>query len=223
MKKIFKTLAASLVGVVIFTGVASAAPFSNGGFESAVLPAVPFATYSVGNPSLAPWTIPSGSVDHIRTYWSPSEGLQSLDMTGYSAGEIMQTFDTIPGAEYMISFDLSGNPAGYPFMKELRVRATGNPAEDYSYDVTGNTLLNMNWEKEHYTFVAPDVTTSLLFTSLITGFYGPALDNVMIESVSPTHMDMCKKGGWELFHHPTFKNQGDCVSYVQSSEHAVGN
>jgi hypothetical protein len=39
----------------------------------------------------------------------------------------------------------------------------------------------------------------------------------------PTDMNQCKKGGWEAFNNPTFKNQGDCVSYVQSNENAVGN
>lgn len=39
----------------------------------------------------------------------------------------------------------------------------------------------------------------------------------------PTDMSQCKKGGWMTFDNPSFKNQGDCVSYVQSSPNAVGN
>jgi hypothetical protein len=30
----------------------------------------------------------------------------------------------------------------------------------------------------------------------------------------PTSKDECKNGGWQTFNNPTFKNQGDCVSYV---------
>jgi len=30
----------------------------------------------------------------------------------------------------------------------------------------------------------------------------------------PTSPDQCKNGGWMTFTNPTFKNQGDCVSYV---------
>jgi hypothetical protein len=30
----------------------------------------------------------------------------------------------------------------------------------------------------------------------------------------PTDKDQCKNGGWATFTNPTFKNQGDCVSYV---------
>ena len=36
----------------------------------------------------------------------------------------------------------------------------------------------------------------------------------------PTDKDQCKKGGWESFNNPAFKNQGSCVSYVVSNENA---
>ncbi len=32
----------------------------------------------------------------------------------------------------------------------------------------------------------------------------------------PTSAEQCKKGGWQSFNNPTFKNQGDCVSYVKA-------
>jgi choice-of-anchor C domain-containing protein len=40
---------------------------------------------------------------------------------------------------------------------------------------------------------------------------------------TPTDKDQCKDGGWTTFNHPAFKNQGDCVSFVQSNDHAEGN
>ncbi len=40
---------------------------------------------------------------------------------------------------------------------------------------------------------------------------------------TPDNKDQCKKDGWKLFFTPKFKNQGDCVSYMQSNEHAVAN
>lgn len=39
----------------------------------------------------------------------------------------------------------------------------------------------------------------------------------------PTNKDQCKKDGWMTFINPVFKNQGDCVSFVQSSPNAIGN
>ncbi len=36
----------------------------------------------------------------------------------------------------------------------------------------------------------------------------------------PTDKDQCKNGGWQQFSSPAFKNQGQCVSYVQANAHA---
>jgi len=36
----------------------------------------------------------------------------------------------------------------------------------------------------------------------------------------PTDKNECKKEGWMTFNNPFFKNQGDCVSYVQSNKNA---
>lgn len=57
---------------------------------------------------------------------------------------------------------------------------------------------------------------------------GYLFDNVNLTSGPvlvgpPTNKNECKKDGWMTFNNPTFKNQGDCVSYVQSSSKAVGN
>lgn len=32
----------------------------------------------------------------------------------------------------------------------------------------------------------------------------------------PTSKDQCKKGGWQKFNNPSFRNQGDCVSYTNT-------
>jgi hypothetical protein len=34
----------------------------------------------------------------------------------------------------------------------------------------------------------------------------------------PTSKDQCKDGGWQTFNDPAFKNQGDCVSYVNAND-----
>jgi len=49
------------------------------------------------------------------------------------------------------------------------------------------------------------------------------VDNIPDLIGPPTDKNECKKGGWEIFNNPSFKNQGDCVSYVQSNENAKGN
>jgi hypothetical protein len=38
----------------------------------------------------------------------------------------------------------------------------------------------------------------------------------LIKVGPPTNKDQCKNDGWKKFNNPTFKNQGQCVSYVES-------
>jgi hypothetical protein len=39
----------------------------------------------------------------------------------------------------------------------------------------------------------------------------------------PTDKSECMKGGWMEFDNPSFRNQGDCISYIQSNPNAKGN
>src|SRR5262249_9423911 len=38
---------------------------------------------------------------------------------------------------------------------------------------------------------------------------------ITVVANTPTDKDQCKNGGWQSFTNPTFKNQGDCVSFVE--------
>lgn len=42
-------------------------------------------------------------------------------------------------------------------------------------------------------------------------------------NTTPESKDQCKKGGWTAFSDPSFKNQGDCVSWLMRSSKAKGN
>lgn len=57
------------------------------------------------------------------------------------------------------------------------------------------------------TAVPADLNKGFLFDNL-TLASGPVLVG------PPTSVDQCKKGVWKTFNNPTFKNQGECVSYV---------
>jgi hypothetical protein len=45
--------------------------------------------------------------------------------------------------------------------------------------------------------------------------------DVVGDTVQLTSKEQCKNGGWKTFTNPSFKNQGQCVSYVVS--HRGGN
>ena len=199
---------------------------TNGSFETGtyVDGGSGFEQLNAGDTSIDGWTVDSGSVDWIGTYWHAQDGAMSIDMSGADAGAISQTFATTIGNTYTVSFYLSGNPAGPPTVKTLDVSATGGTVGHYTFDVTGSTLVTMNWTAKVYSFLATSTSTTLSFVSTTPGAYGPAIDNVAVTETVPTKSD-CKQGGWQTMidgvgNH--FKNQGDCVSYFASGGKNLG-
>jgi len=159
---------------------------TNGSFELGTDPGS-FATLPAGNTNITDWTIDSGSVDYIGTYWQASDGVRSIDLNGTAQGSISQSIPTVIGATYDVTFDLSGNPDGGPALKVLSVTSTSTSAQNFSYDtgVQANSLANMKWASSSYSFIATTTSTKLTFASTITGSFGPALDNVVIVETLP--------------------------------------
>jgi YVTN family beta-propeller protein len=61
-------------------------------------------------------------------------------------------------------------------------------------------------------------TSSNTIVALIGGLDGPG-DIAMSSLLPPTTKDQCKDGGWQTFTFPSFKNQGQCVSFVNHENH----
>lgn len=226
--KFIKTMAASAASLIMAGGLAGSAlavsPISNGSFETGPANPGAFDTLSAGDTSITGWTVTTGDIDYINSYWQSSDGNRSLDMNGAQPGGISQNLVTAPGHTYKVTFDLAGNPVGGPAVKTLDVDSGGLPTT-YSFDTTGRSVTDMGWTSETYMFTASGTSTPLTFTSTtgsgLGNFWGPALDNVAVSDA--TTKDACKDGGWKNFGSPSFKNQGDCVSYFQSSDNATGN
>lgn len=183
-----------------------------------------FQQLNAPNTSIDGWTVDSGSVDWIGTYWPAPDGAMSIDMSGADAGTLSQTFETTIGNTYTVSFLLSGNPAGDPAVKTLDVSATGGTVVNYTHDVTGTDLTSMVWTEETYSFLATSASTTLSFISTTTGAFGPAIDKVAVSESVPVKDD-CKQGGWESMidnQGNSFKNQGDCVSYFATKGKNLG-
>lgn len=49
--------------------------------------------------------------------------------------------------------------------------------------------------------------------------FNETLYDFQLDPVVPLSKDECKKGGWANFTDPTFKNQGQCVSFVATQSH----
>ncbi len=176
--KQFQLLA--LLSALGLGSVASAAGFQNGSFETGTNPGT-FTQLGAGDPSIAGWTIGGHSVDYIGTYWQASNGERSIDMSGGGAGSLSQSFDTLIGQKYVVTFDMAGNPDSGS-LKSMTVSAAADSA-NYTFDSTVTSKPNMGWASKSFQFTANSTTSTLMFASNEYSAYGPALDNVKVQAV----------------------------------------
>ena len=221
-------VALGFIAAIAFAGSAHAfTGASNGSFETGtyVDNGSGFQQLDAPNASMDGWSVDSGSVDWVGTYWTAPDGAMSVDLSGADAGTLSQTIDTTIGNTYTVAFLLSGNPAGgVPLLTTLEVSATGGTTGMYSHDTTGSDLTTMVWTPETYEFLATSASTTITFASTTAGPFGPAIDNVVVTETVPTK-DECKNGGWASMIDNagnSFKNQGDCVSYFATKGKNLG-
>ena len=174
-----------LVFTFIFLGICStsqATDLFNGSFEEGPVDVGQFITLGEDDDGvIAGWAVDYGSVDLIGTYWAASDGLRSIDLDGNEPGAISQTFDTIPGAWYRVSFDMAGNPDGETALKVIVAMAAASE-ETFDFDTAAATREEMGWLNMGFVFMAEEAETTLQFASgSESGPYGPALDNVAVE------------------------------------------
>ena len=168
-------------------GISQADIIQNGSFELAASGTPPGGNYTTvfagGVQPIANWTVSFGSVDWINTYWQASDGRRSLDMSGNGAGVVLQTsIATVMGQQYLLEFDMAGNPDGGPMTKQMTVTIAGIP-HTFTFVETGHTKTNMGWTEKSVLFTATSSATSLSFKSDTTTAYGPALDDVHMTPV----------------------------------------
>lgn len=211
-------MSVAVTAALAFTGV------SNGSFELGAYSGAPFDPLGAGSTQITGWTVDTGSVDWVGSYWVAADGSRSVDLNGDGPAALSQGIATTIGNTYSVSFALSGNPVCEPTVKTLTVGASGADAQVFTFDIAaaGNTPSDMKWEPRTYSFVATSATTTLTFTSTTSGVCGPALDNIVVtetvpppDTEPPTAAD-CKDDGWQKMTDTAghvFKNQGDCVSF----------
>jgi|tagenome__1003787_1003787.scaffolds.fasta_scaffold20774856_2 hypothetical protein len=121
---------------------------------------------------------------------------------GAIVNDTWQSWDALNGGNgvWWSTRDIPGVCASNCFVKWSDIVAA-NPTATIQGELinqgSGNPGIDANLDA--YTFGANGNATTWNFDPLT----GP-----------PTSKDQCKDGGWQSFDNPTFKNQGDCVSYV---------
>ncbi|MFE6866163.1 choice-of-anchor C family protein [Kitasatospora sp. NPDC057692] len=159
--------------------------FDDGSFETPKAPANAFTNLTTGQ-TIGPWSITAGNVDLIGAgFWQAAEGDQSLDLNGSTAATVAQSFTTVPGTTYSVTYALAGNPGGGPAVRTGRVLIDGQNFQDFSFDVTGKTRAAMGYVGHQFAFVAQGASTTLSFGSTVAGAYGPVIDNVQVTECKP--------------------------------------
>ena len=178
-------LSAAMAAGLMAAGAAGAATFTNGSFENATVdPGAGFVTLGGGSTAIDGWVVQPDSIDYIGGYWQPEDGARSIDLSGNAPGGISQTFDTILGRSYLVTFFLAGNPDGGTGAKLALTSATGGPVQTDIFTVTpSDSRANMGWQQYTYRFTATGAATTLTFSSATPTPYGPALDNVSVAAV----------------------------------------
>ena len=182
---------------------------------------------------ISDWTVSSGTVDWIGSYWTTPNNGYSVDLNGINPGAISQTLSTVPGATYVVSFSLAGNFDNIYYSeytnlssqttKSTTVSATGNPSGNYAATYfSGWGHSSMGWQTETYQFTATGNSTTLTFAGDPTaGGWGPVISAVSAYELVASSGAQCKDGGWQMYSNPTtlqpFVNQGMCVSYFATA------
>jgi len=143
---------------------------------------------SGGSTAITGWTVTGSDIDRgSPTLWQPADGSYSLDLNGFYQGGVKQTLATIAGVQYTVGFALSKNPGATDYAT-VQVSADGT-TQSYTFN-TANTVTDMKWSQQTFTFTAVDSSTELEFKSLYPTnnlpnpdrAEGPALDEVVVVS-----------------------------------------
>ncbi|MFZ4758727.1 MAG: DUF642 domain-containing protein, partial [Burkholderiaceae bacterium] len=160
--------------------IAAAGALQNGSFETS-----PAQTLGLvhGTTSITGWTVLSSDID-LLTAFTAADGTKSLDLSGYNAGGIQQSFATVPGTCYSVVFSLAGNP-GVARVYTLQTTVPGatlgtTATQTFTFDTTGRSASAMGWVTRTVEDAATSALSTVSFRSLDAGNAGPALDNVRI-------------------------------------------
>ena len=166
----------------------TATDFGNPGFESPVIStASPFyVNYASPSSAIDDWTVTAGDVDLIVAGYPVHSGSQALDLNGFGAGTIQQTFTVHPGLHYSIKYWVNTN-GGNHWNIDVSSNGTSiaNGDGDYS-NPPGTVVIDGTWQQWGPPDVVPSGTTmTVTLTSLDSGAGGVVLDDFAVTFTEP--------------------------------------
>lgn len=175
---------------VCVSGNSHANLLTNGSFESGTYSGnASWMDVGPGSSAITGWTIGGAGIDwHTGAEFIPiQDGLYAVDLNNSGGGlgdtgTIAQTFATVSGQTYRLSFYFSGPSNGsLPDPRHVNVNING---ADTDFSEPASPSASLVWGLKTLDFVASGATSTLTFSSLNgAGFWGPVLDNVSVEQV----------------------------------------
>jgi len=179
-------------GLAAFQASAQVIPIDNLGSTGAVYNTL-FSPSTFGQNS--GWTVTSGSIDQIGTYWQSPDGYNSVDMDGDNPGSIQTIIDVPTAGAVTIDFALSGNPDGGIPLKTLSVDLGSAAAQTFTYTTGANDHGNMMYASESAVFIVPAGNLILSFSSLDASSspFGP-----VVGAISGSEVSSVPDGGFSM-------------------------
>jgi hypothetical protein len=150
---------------------AQAELLTNGGFES---PGCGYCQLGTGSDAITGWTTFLSGVEYYASAGA-AEGSHLVDLANYVYGNggIRQTFDTVAGAAYTLSFQ-AGNTvqSGRTGDGKVRVQLAGGAGDffDTTFDTAVASSSAYAWKSIEVNFVATDSSTTLSFSNMQNSF-----------------------------------------------------
>lgn len=165
---------------------------SNGSFELPVIPGGS-AQNDPNNILIPGWTAVNADImsnNFNGTTATAFEGNQYLDLVGFSpSGSIAQTFATVAGQSYTLTFGYSNNAFSGANSRSAEVRIGSDLLDIITHSTA--TANNLNWSIYTKNFVATDALTKLSFIGSGDSNAGVLLDAVSVNAVpEPTSWAM---------------------------------
>jgi hypothetical protein len=156
---------------------------------------------TLGQAPAGPYSLGAASVTLTAT--------DDFGASGRCTATVTVVDNTPPAITCPASLTVKGNIPNSPF-------ANVDPGTPTATDnCSGLTVTGTRSDGQALNAPYPFGTTTITQTATDAGGnHSSCQQTITVVPNTPTSEDQCKHDGWQSFTNPTFKNQGDCVSFV---------
>jgi hypothetical protein len=169
-------------------------------------------------------TYTNGVLHLAKNCPTPTNAAAGADITGFTGATFTSASFTLASASQCNGgsprFDVYTSVQAPFFLgcNNVTPVINGDGTATYTFDATTIAAGGGQVPVPTGTITSVDVLLDVQGSADLTKitFNGVTQVPVVAQVGPPTSKNACKHGGWKTFNHPTFKNQGQCVSYVAS-------